>query len=46
MGLRRKPTFEELVQENRNEILKDDQIMSEIEEKIDQKYNQSFQQET
>ncbi|SES08385.1 FbpB family small basic protein [Salisediminibacterium halotolerans] len=42
MGRRVQKSFDELVKENKAEILKDDQAMSKIEERIDQKYEKEL----
>ncbi|MCT2536387.1 FbpB family small basic protein [Aquibacillus koreensis] len=41
MSLRKKPTFEELVQENRNEILNDEAILEKIDEKIEKRWKEA-----
>ncbi|UFU01141.1 FbpB family small basic protein [Radiobacillus kanasensis] len=38
MSFKKKPIFEELVEENRNQILSDDQLMDQIDEKLEQKW--------
>ncbi|WP_311202019.1 FbpB family small basic protein [Aquibacillus koreensis] len=41
ISLRKKPTFEELVQENRNEILNDEAILEKIDEKIEKRWKEA-----
>lgn len=38
-------SFDELVKENKAEILKDDQAMSKIEERVDEKYEKELADE-
>ncbi|WP_334313210.1 FbpB family small basic protein [Terrihalobacillus insolitus] len=35
MSLRKKPSFEDLLKENRNQILSDEQLLEKIEERIE-----------
>ncbi|WP_369413911.1 FbpB family small basic protein [Aquibacillus saliphilus] len=42
ISLRKKPNFEELVQQNKTQILKDRHLMNEIDEKIEKRLNDSF----
>ncbi|RDW17744.1 FbpB family small basic protein [Oceanobacillus chungangensis] len=42
MSLKKKITFEELVEENRRQILEDRRLMDEIEQNLEMKMNQSL----
>ncbi|MDL4839548.1 FbpB family small basic protein [Aquibacillus rhizosphaerae] len=45
MSLRKKKTFEDLVQENKNEMMKDDLFLERIEEKIEKRLHDSFKRD-
>ncbi|MBM7552626.1 FbpB family small basic protein [Thalassobacillus pellis] len=42
MAKKRKPTFQELVQENRQQILSDQEMIMKIETKIDERHHQKL----
>ncbi|WP_204500351.1 FbpB family small basic protein [Aquibacillus albus] len=45
MSLRKKPTFEELLSQSREEILQDEQVLEQIDEKIENRINASFKKD-
>ncbi|WP_407271477.1 FbpB family small basic protein [Radiobacillus sp. PE A8.2] len=42
MSLRKKPSFEELVNKNKTEILTDDSLLDEIDEKIENRWHEAM----
>ncbi|MFC0524996.1 FbpB family small basic protein [Pontibacillus salicampi] len=42
MSRKKKPTFEELIQLNRQAIIEDEDLINQIEEKIDQRMNDTL----
>jgi hypothetical protein len=46
ISLRKKPSFEDLLKENRNQIINDEQLMEKIEERIENRRNISYQKAT
>ncbi|MCD5322797.1 MULTISPECIES: FbpB family small basic protein [Pontibacillus] len=42
MPRKKKPTFEELIQENRRKIIEDEHLMNQIEERIEKRMNDTL----
>ncbi|MRH42605.1 FbpB family small basic protein [Aquibacillus halophilus] len=45
MSLRKKPNFEELVQQNKQQILEDRNLLNAIDEKIEKRLTDSFKRD-